>query len=107
MLVKIKAGEKYKARMCLRGDQEPLARTSFSSAPTASRDLLKIAISSFANDKRFECLMVDISQAFVQRDSIAVSERSIALASSCMAAGGPIWKGTIKTDSKSDVYEVL
>ena len=47
LLVKLKAGARYKAGLVLRGDQESILRTGFVSAPTAGRELLKIALSVY------------------------------------------------------------
>ena len=49
LVVKIKAGRHHKARMCLRGDQESLIQSSFPSAPTISKEIVKLALNTFVN----------------------------------------------------------
>ena len=65
LVVKLKAGPKFKARLRLRGGQESLSALSYSSSPTVGRDMLKVAIITYVNYPSYVCATVDISQAFI------------------------------------------
>ena len=68
VVTKIKAGDSYKSRLCLRGDMQSLVNAAFCSAPTANRDYIKIAISAFINHEDFCFRATDVSRDFAQAD---------------------------------------
>ena len=108
LLVKLKAGHKYKARLCLRGDLESLMKVSFSSAPTVSREMLKILMSILANSPGFTCASLDISQAFIQADEVADSDQVIGIPPDCIRLEGCAWNGQLMINSKTlEVEEMM
>ena len=107
LLVKLKAGSKMKARLVLRGDQEPILRSNFVSSPTTGRELLKIAASAFVNNDTFCCCSIDISQAFTQADLLSESERVIALCPNGMVLDETTWKGGLIPDPHCDLVGEL
>ena len=60
MVCKLKSSGGYKARICIRGDQESFERTEFDIAPTMGREMLRIHVSTFANFESFVFYSVDI-----------------------------------------------
>ena len=66
----------YKGRLCARGDSVPLTHTPFTSSPTVSRcgSKLVVMIAAMLN---FDIHSVDVSQAFLQSDNLAESDRCI------------------------------
>ena len=93
--------------MCIRGDQESLTRTAFPSAPTVSREMLKVGISAFVNDDRMVCAMVDISQAFIQSDLLSMSERMVAIPRTCMSLNGEQWTGAVSVGAPGNSWGEL
>ena len=74
MVVKRENPALFKARMCIRGDQQ-MGRDEFAtSAPTAARAIPKILI-SISRATGWGILMVDISQAFLPSSLIIPSQR--------------------------------
>ena len=68
------------ARIRQRGDNESITRNSFVSDPAASKEMLRILTSPYANSPKFICSTVDISQAVIQADELEDKDRSIAIA---------------------------
>ena len=79
MVCKAKPQKGYKARLCLRGDQQSLINSGFVSAPTESRDFLRWVIILGVNNPDFRMGLVDISQAFLQSSYLHKTERVIAI----------------------------
>ena len=76
---KAKLQKGYKARLCLRGDQQSLINSGFVSPPTASRGFLRWVVILKVNNSDFDMGLVDISQAFLQSSYLHKSERVIAI----------------------------
>ena len=95
LAVKIKAGNRHKSRMCLRGDQESLIQSSFPSAPTISKELVKLALSTYVNLDGMICATVDISQALLQSDVMPVSSQISAYHPDCVFLDDVKWNGAI------------
>ena len=95
LVVKIKGGHKHKARMCLRGDQEPLPKSAFSSSPTVAKEFVRLDLSTFVNNPLFKCCSVDISQAFIQPDELPASAQIIAMPPDCVYLDSREWSGSV------------
>ena len=81
----------YKGRLCARGDSVPLTHTPSTSSPTVHRCGAKLVL-TIAALRSFEIHSVDASQAFLQSDNLAESDRCIAIPPSM----GPMpWKGQL------------
>ena len=78
LVAKRKSAGVYKGRMCARGGSIPLTHTSFTSSPTARRCGVKI-ICMVAVLYSFEVRSLDVSQAFLQSDNIAESDRRVVI----------------------------
>ena len=75
VVTKVKAGGEFKSRVCLRGDLQSLINASFCSAPTTSRNFLKISMLLFVDHPQFIMTMADISRAFAQADYLHPKDR--------------------------------
>ena len=93
LVVKLKAGPKFKARLRLRGDRESLSALSYSSSPTVGRDMLKVAIITYVNYPSYVCATVDISQAFIQADVMDARDWELAYPTECAVLENDGWFG--------------
>lgn len=75
MVVKIKPSKGFKARLCLRGDQQSLEHSAFVSAPNTARDSMRFLIIFLQGDSARKLGSVDISKAFAQSDYLHPQER--------------------------------
>ena len=108
LLVQLEAGRRYKARLCLRGDLESLMKVSFASVPTVSREMLMIMMSILVNSHGFKCASLDISQAFIQADEVAVSDQIVGTPPGCIRLEGIHWDGQLLMNSKTlEVEEMM
>ena len=78
LVVKRKSIGIYKGRLCARGDSVPLTHTPFTSSPTVHRCGTKLVLTVAAMGN-FEIHSVDVSQAFLQSDNLAESDRCIVI----------------------------
>ena len=78
LVVKRKSVGVYKGRLCARGDSIPLTHTSFTSSPTVHRCGVKI-MCMIAVLFSFQMRSLDVSQAFLQSDNLAESDRCIVI----------------------------
>ena len=78
LVVKRKSIGIYKGRLCARGDSAPLTHTPFTSSPTVHRCRTKLVIAVAAMGN-FEIRSVDVSQAFLQSDNLAETDRCIVI----------------------------
>ena len=104
MVTKIKANGKVKSRLCLRGDRIAQVNKQFPSAPTVSKEFIRIFCSIFVNHRSFVWMQVDISKAFTQSDLLHDSDKMIALLPSFIVSNGLPWQGWIAT--ANDLKEV-
>ena len=81
----------YKGRLCARGDSVPLTHTPLTSSPTVHRCGTKLVL-TIAAMRSFEIHSVGASQAFLQSDNLAESDRRIVIP----PAMAPMpWKGQL------------
>ena len=105
IVCKMKTNGSFKARICLRGDQQSLLSASFVSAPTASRDFLRWVIIFFVNQKENRLGMIDISKAFAQSIYLHRSERVAAVFPPCIGVNDEKWLGHVSTSHVNGFYE--
>ena len=96
LVVKIKAGHRFKSRLCVRGDEQSLLAVNFPSAPTMGREMIKVLLSCYVNNFSFVCGSVDISQAFIQADILSEKEQNITYPADNIVLDGPCWEGGIR-----------
>ena len=89
----------------MRGDQQSEALTPFVSAPTASREFLRLAAICFVNDDRFQFHMTDISKAFTQSSMYHPDDRVFAIMPSCVRMRNDEWEGELYLDNRFLCYE--
>ena len=97
VVCKLKTNGSFKARICLRGDQQSLLSASFVSAPTASRDFVRWIIIFFVNHPGSFLGMIDISKAFTQSNYLNKSERIAAISPSFIGINDEEWLGHVAT----------
>ena len=78
MIVKRKAVNHYKGRLCVRGDMIPLLDVGFISSPTVHRCGVKLLL-SIATQCQWKIHSVDVSQAFLQSESLSESQRLVVI----------------------------
>ena len=76
MIVKRKAVNHYKGSLCVRGDMIPLLDVGFISSPTVHRCGVKLLL-SIATQCQWKIHSVDVSQAFLQSESLSESQRLV------------------------------
>ena len=110
MVCKVKLQKGFKARLCLRGDQQSLVNSGFASAPTAPRDFSRWVVILGVNNKDFKIGMVDVSQAFLQSSYLRKTERAIATVPpyvkiSTGSNAGVTWKGFVAVNHSAEMFE--
>ena len=105
VITKLKTNKGFKCRLCVRGDLQSEAHTAFSSAPTASRESLRIAAFLFVDNPSFVFSSTDISRAFTQSAYFHKSDRVWVELPRCIALTGVNWKGEIYLDYKDPTAE--
>ena len=106
LICKVKPQKGFKARICLRGDQQNLTTTAFVSAPTAARDFMRWLVIFLMGDKTRWMGLVDISKAFTQSDYLSAEERLFAWLPTYIGINSCTkWMGHIATDHKCTTYE--
>ena len=78
MIVKRKAANHYKGRLCVRGDMIPLLDVGFISSPTVHRCGVKLLL-SIDTRCQWKVHSVDVSQAFLQSGSLSESQRLVVI----------------------------
>ena len=98
IVAKVKTGTGFKCRLCIRGGMQSHALTAFTSAPTASRECLRVAAFLMSNEESSQMKMVDISQAFTQSDLYHASDRVVGISPTSILAASPNWEGALISD---------
>lgn len=105
VVTKIKTDGTVKSRLCLRGDRTPSTDQPSASAPTVSRDFLKIFCGLYVNLKHFSWVQVDISKAFTESDLFREKDRIAARLPEFVGVNGRSFQGRIDLPNKADVFE--
>ena len=105
VVTKIKTDGTVKSRLCLRGDRIPSIDQPFASAPTVSRDFLKVFCGLFVNLPHFSWTQVDISKAFTQADLFHARDRIVARVPDFVGINGYQFHGHIALSNKADLFE--
>ena len=92
LAVRLKGNGKMKAMLCLRGDTMGVRFSSFVSAPTVERSMVRLLISMAATHQWY-VIMVDVTRAFLQSQKLALIDQYIALPPSCIHLGNTNWNG--------------
>ena len=105
VVTKIKTDGTVKSRLCLRGDRIPTINQPFASAPTVSRDFLKIFCGLFVNFRKFSWVQVDISKAFTQSDLFNDKDRIAARLPDFIGINGRQYDGHVAISNKAELFE--
>ena len=97
IVTKIKPGGGFKCRLCLCGDQSQID-SAFASAPTATREFLRIVSILFVNSPLFRLFTTDVSKSFLQSDHYHASGRVIGILPNQLRVRQKKWGGVIYAD---------